>query len=94
MASITKGYVSADVHVVEPGDLWTTRLDRKFRDRAPRVESRDNGDYYLIDGFEPIPVGLEGVALDDKINWKLVSEKLYEKNPSKNKVFRTAKQCR
>ena len=28
-------YVSADGHVVEPADLWTTRMDRKFRDRAP-----------------------------------------------------------
>ena len=37
---------------------------------------------------------MEAVANDSKINWKLVSEKLYEKNPSKNKVFRTAKQCR
>lgn len=77
MASITKGYVSADGHVVEPGDLWTTRLDRKFRDRAPRVESRDNGDYYLIDGFEPIPVGLEGVALDDKISGQIKSAEGY-----------------
>ena len=36
----------------------------------------------------------EAIGQDDKINWKLVSEKLYEKNNSKNKVFRTAKQCR
>ena len=43
MVSINGGYVSADGHVVEPSDLWTTRLDRQFRDRAPRVESRPNG---------------------------------------------------
>jgi hypothetical protein len=67
MASNSESYVSADGHVVEPGDLWTTRIDKEFRDRAPRVESRSNGDYYLIDGFAPIPVGLEGVAIDDKI---------------------------
>ena len=36
----------------------------------------------------------EAVGSVDKINWKLVSEKLYEKNPSRSKVFRTAKQCR
>ena len=29
--------VSADSHVLEPADLWTTRLDNRFRDRAPRV---------------------------------------------------------
>ena len=24
----TQGYVSADGHVVEPADLWTTRMDK------------------------------------------------------------------
>src|SRR5579863_7519378 len=61
------GYVSADGHVVEPADLWTTRMDRRFRDRAPRVESRPDADYYLIDGFPAMPVGLEGVSMEDKI---------------------------
>jgi hypothetical protein len=42
MAIIDEGYVSADGHVVEPADLWTTRMDKRFRDRAPRVESRAN----------------------------------------------------
>ena len=60
-------YVSADGHVVEPADLWTTRMDRKFRDRAPRVESRPEADYYVIDGLAPFAVGLEGVTLEDKI---------------------------
>ena len=36
----------------------------------------------------------EAVALDEKTNWKTVSERLYESNPNNNKVFRTAKQCR
>jgi uncharacterized protein len=77
MANIQEGYVSADGHVVEPADLWTTRINKQFRDRAPRVESRANGDYYLIDGFEPIPVGLEGVAIDDKIAGKIKSAQGY-----------------
>ena len=29
--------VSADSHMMEPADLWQTRLDTKYRDRAPRV---------------------------------------------------------
>ena len=41
--SITGGYVSADGHVVEPADLWTTRMDKRFRDRAPYVDSRPDG---------------------------------------------------
>jgi hypothetical protein len=29
--------ISADSHVNEPGDLWVERVDKEFRDRAPRV---------------------------------------------------------
>ena len=29
--------ISADSHMMEPGDLWVERLDQKFRDDAPRV---------------------------------------------------------
>jgi uncharacterized protein len=42
--------VSADSHIAEPPDLWTTRIDPKFRDRAPRLVSTDDGDAYVIDG--------------------------------------------
>jgi predicted TIM-barrel fold metal-dependent hydrolase len=77
MTSITGGYISADGHVVEPADLWTTRIDKQFRDRAPRVESRPNGDYYIIDGFAPMPVGLEGVSMEDKIAGEIKSSEGY-----------------
>ena len=33
--------ISADSHMTEPGDLWVERLDRKFRDDAPRVVKRE-----------------------------------------------------
>jgi predicted TIM-barrel fold metal-dependent hydrolase len=52
--------VSADSHVAEPPDLWTTRIDRSFRDRAPRLVSNDNGDAYVIEG--PITRGT-GIGL-------------------------------
>src|SRR5260370_28411435 len=29
--------ISADSHVVEPADLWETRLDRKYREQAPNA---------------------------------------------------------
>lgn len=73
--SITSGYVSADGHVVEPADLWTTRMDKRFRYRAPRVESRPEADYYMIDGVAPFPVGLEGVTMEDKIAGEVKSSR-------------------
>jgi predicted TIM-barrel fold metal-dependent hydrolase len=42
--------ISADSHVVEPGDLWTSRLPVRLRDRAPRaVQDPDNHHWYLVD---------------------------------------------
>ena len=42
--------ISSDSHVVEPPDLWTERMDRAFKDRAPRVVAESDGDWWMIDG--------------------------------------------
>jgi uncharacterized protein len=68
---IHDGYVSADSHVVEPGDLWVTRMDKGFRDNAPRVEPRPDGDYYIIKGIDDFPVALEGASMEDKIQGEI-----------------------
>ena len=33
--------LSSDSHVFEPADLWQTRIDAAFRDRAPRIQRID-----------------------------------------------------
>jgi hypothetical protein len=33
--------LSSDSHVVEPPDLWTTRIEAAFRARAPRMQRLD-----------------------------------------------------
>ena len=35
--------LSADSHVLEPPDLWTTRMQGKFRDRVPHLIHESNG---------------------------------------------------
>jgi predicted TIM-barrel fold metal-dependent hydrolase len=35
--------ISADSHVNEPGDLWVERIDKQFRERAPRVVENPSG---------------------------------------------------
>jgi predicted TIM-barrel fold metal-dependent hydrolase len=70
-AAVPELYVSADSHVVEPRDLWVTRLDRRWRDRAPRIESRPDADYGIIDGLTPAPVGLTGALMNDKIKGEI-----------------------
>ncbi len=41
--------LSSDSHVFEPPDLWQTRIDRAFRDRAPRIERINGGDYVVVE---------------------------------------------
>ena len=42
--------ISSDSHIIEPPDLWLERIDREYRDRAPRVVQEEGGDWWMIDG--------------------------------------------
>jgi len=42
--------ISSDSHIIEPPDLWLKRIDRAFRERAPRVVTEAGGDWWYIDG--------------------------------------------
>jgi len=44
------GLISSDSHIVEPPDLWTARIEQRFRERAPRVQRESDGDWWYIDG--------------------------------------------
>lgn len=47
---IARGVISSDSHIIEPPTLWSERVDRKFRDRVPRVERIDGSDWWIYDG--------------------------------------------
>jgi predicted TIM-barrel fold metal-dependent hydrolase len=46
--------LSSDSHVFEPPDLWTTRIDATFRDRAPRMVRIDGGDQLVVEADQVI----------------------------------------
>ena len=46
--------ISSDSHVFEPPDLWTTRIDSKFRDRAPRMQRVGETDQLYVEGDQMI----------------------------------------
>jgi len=48
--------ISADSHAMEPADLWTSRLDEKFREQAPRVVETSRGHLFSAPGVRPFPV--------------------------------------
>jgi len=43
-ASIDYPILDCDAHVNEPPDTWVGRVPAKFKDRAPKVVHRDEGD--------------------------------------------------
>ncbi|PON19896.1 hypothetical protein C2W62_00335 [Candidatus Entotheonella serta] len=51
--------ISSDSHVFEPPDLWTTRIDKAFKDRAPRMERVGEADHIVVeDGQTLAGIGL------------------------------------
>ena len=50
--------ISSDSHIFEPEDLWTSRVEPKFRDRAPRVVQLEDGDWWFCDDRRIVGVGL------------------------------------
>lgn len=53
--------ISADSHVSEPTDLWVNGVDKKYRDRAPRLIENPKdpqGAYFYYEGYEPHPIGI------------------------------------
>ena len=52
--------ISPDNHVVEPVDLWTSRGESKFKDRAPHIERIEGGDWWVCDGQKVIDVAGSG----------------------------------
>jgi uncharacterized protein len=70
--------ISADSHVNEPGDLWTARIPKQYADRAPRIESFEQGDAWVLDGVaDPINFGMNacaGLPPEQMTGWKRFDE--------------------
>lgn len=54
--------VSTDDHVVEPGDVWESRLPAKLREHGPRLISGDEADYWELRGRRSNINGLAAAA--------------------------------
>ena len=42
--------ISSDSHIIEPHELWTTRIEAKYRDRAPYIRHGEDADRWYIEG--------------------------------------------
>lgn len=65
--------LSADSHVVEPADVWTARIEKRYADRAPRIINEvgsRKGDFFVAEGLMPFPVAAFAVAGVDPKEYK------------------------
>ncbi len=58
----TERIVSADSHVNPPKDLWVRDCPAELKDRAPRVESGPQGDFWVTDSQVSGAIGLDSSA--------------------------------
>jgi predicted TIM-barrel fold metal-dependent hydrolase len=54
--------ISADSHVNPPKDLWTKAAPATLKERAPRVESTPQGDFWIVDSQISGAIGLDASA--------------------------------
>jgi len=57
--------ISVDDHVLEPPDVWQSRVPAKYRDRAPKLVSDSDGERWVYDGRDVPTSGLSAVVGKD-----------------------------
>src|SRR5438874_1162945 len=62
---------SVDDHVVEPADVWTSRVPAKFRDRAPHVVEDGGREYWQYEDTRILTMGLNAVAGKPREAWSM-----------------------
>ena len=58
--------LSSDSHVFEPPDLWMTRIDAAFRDRAPRMQRINGVDQLVVEEQQVIA----GIGLISNVHYR------------------------
>ena len=60
---------SVDDHIVEPRDVWTSRLPQKFQDVCPRVIEADGREFWVYEDQRSATMGLNAVAGKPPEDW-------------------------
>ena len=54
--------ISSDSHIIEPENLWEKRIDRRFKDRGPRLLHEADVDQWVCDGLRFGAIGINQQA--------------------------------
>ncbi|MGV0793610.1 amidohydrolase family protein [Mycolicibacterium sp. XJ1819] len=60
---------SVDDHIVEPADVWTKRLPKKFMDKGPHVVEAEGRQFWVYEDQRSATMGLNAVAGKDPKDW-------------------------
>jgi predicted TIM-barrel fold metal-dependent hydrolase len=60
---------SADDHIVEPADVWSKRVPRKFLEDAPHVVDDGEMEFWVVEGTKMPTIGLNAVAGKPEEEW-------------------------
>src|SRR4051794_19174204 len=62
---------SVDDHIIEPPDLWTSRVPARYVDEAPRVIERDGVQLWAYEDRLNTQIGLNAVAGKPRDQWNI-----------------------
>ncbi|MFN2538049.1 MAG: amidohydrolase family protein [Mycobacteriales bacterium] len=62
---------SVDDHIIEPRDVWTSRLPAKYAEDAPHVVEEDGREYWVWEGTKFPQMGLNAVAGKPQEEWDM-----------------------
>ncbi|OBH13969.1 hypothetical protein A5692_12095 [Mycobacterium sp. E342] len=60
---------SVDDHIVEPADVWTKRLPKKFQEKGPHVIEADGRQFWVYEDQRSATMGLNAVAGKAPEDW-------------------------
>ena len=60
---------SVDDHIIEPADVWTSRMASSWGDKVPHVVEEDGREYWVWDGGKDVTMGLNAVAGKKREEW-------------------------
>ena len=62
---------SVDDHIIEPADVWSSRVPAKFRDTAPHVIEENGREFWVFEDQRSLTMGLNAVAGKPRDTWNM-----------------------
>ena len=72
---------SVDDHIVEPPDVWSSRVPAKYREAAPHVIEEDGREYWVYEDQRILTMGLNAVAGKPRDQWDMEPARFTRHDP-------------